>query len=80
MHEADHAYSIRSTWRLYRLATNVPSIACVINWQSIFVNNLDLLNFLLESGLPYSDFYLSACLLLVYFVSAAGCRCFDLLL
>ena len=38
---------------------DVPSIACVINWQSIFVNNLDLSNFLLESGLPYFDFYLS---------------------
>ena len=59
MHEADHAYSIRSTWWLHRLATNVPSIACVINWQSIFVYNLDLSNFLLESGLSYFDFYLS---------------------
>ena len=37
---------------LHRLATNVPSIACVVNWQSIFVNNLVLSNFLLESGLP----------------------------
>ena len=24
MHEADHAYSIRGTWRLQRLATDVP--------------------------------------------------------
>ena len=59
MHETDHAYSIRSTWLLHRLATDVPSIACVINCQSIFVNNLDLSNFLLESGLQYFDFYLS---------------------
>ena len=38
---------------------DVPSIAYVINRQSIFVNNLDLSNFLLESELPYFDFYLS---------------------
>ena len=44
MHEADHAYSSQSTWSLYRLATDVPSIACVINLQSIFVHNLDLSN------------------------------------
>ena len=37
-----------------------PSIACVINWQSIFVNNLDLSNFLLESGLLCFDFHVSA--------------------
>ena len=47
MHEADHAYSIRSTWLLYRLATDVPSIACVINspcttWiRQILFYNLD---------------------------------------
>ena len=59
MHEAVHIYAIRSTWRLHRLATDVLSIASVINRQSIFVNNSDLSNFLLESGLPYFDFYLS---------------------
>ena len=58
MHEADHVYSIRNTWSLHRLATDVSSIACAINRQSIFVNNLDLSDFLLESGLPYFDFYL----------------------
>ena len=31
MHEADHAYSIRNTWLLHRLATDVPFIAYVIN-------------------------------------------------
>ena len=36
MHEADHAYSFRSTWRLHRLATDVPFIACVINLPFIF--------------------------------------------
>ena len=77
MHEADHAYSIRSTWWLHWLASDVPSIACVINSQSIFVCNLDLSNFLLESGL-WCFLFLSVCLLLVYFVSAAGCHCFDL--
>ena len=38
------------------ISYNVPSIACVINCQSIFVNNLDLSNSLLESGLPCFDF------------------------
>ena len=50
MHKADHAYSIQSTWRLHRLATDVPFIACVINPLSIFAYNLDLSNFLLEPG------------------------------
>ena len=50
---------ITLTWWLHRLAIDVPSIACVINWQSMFVNNLNLSNFLLESGLPYFDFCLS---------------------
>ena len=36
MHEADHAYSIRSTWWLHRLATDVPFIACVINLPCTF--------------------------------------------
>ena len=58
-HEVDHAYSIWSTRWSHRLATDVPSIACVINWQSIFVKNLNLSNFLIESGLQYFDFYLS---------------------
>ena len=51
----------------------------VIDSLSIFVYNLDLSNFLLESGLSYFLF-LSICLLLVYFVSAAGCHHFDLFL
>ena len=59
MQEVDHAYAIRSTWWLHRLATDVLSIACVTNWQSIFVNNLDLSNFLPDSGLSYFGFYLS---------------------
>ena len=29
MHEADHAYSIQSTWRSDQLATDVPFMACV---------------------------------------------------
>ena len=78
MHEADHAYSIWSTWLLHRLATDVPSIACVINCQSIFVYSLDLSIFLLESGLSYFLF-LSVRFQLVYFVSAAGYHCFDYL-
>ena len=31
MHQTDHAISIWSTWRLHRLATDVPFKACVIN-------------------------------------------------
>ena len=58
-------------------ATDVPFIACVINSLSIFVCSLDLSNFLLESGLSYF-LVLSVCLLLVCFVSAAACHCFDL--
>ena len=45
MHEADHAYSIRSTWWLHRLATDVPVIACVINLPCIFTHYLELSNF-----------------------------------
>ena len=42
MHEADHAYSIRSTWWLHRLATDVPFIACVINLPCTFNHYLDM--------------------------------------
>ena len=42
MHEADHAYSIQSTWSLHRLATNVPFIACVINLPCTFNCYLDM--------------------------------------
>ena len=77
MDEEDHAYSIWSTWWLHRLATDVPFIACVINSPCTFTYQLDTLNFILESGSSY--FRASTiCLLLVYFVSAAGCHCFDL--
>ena len=37
MHEAHHAYSFRSTWWLHWLATDAPSIACVINSHLGFV-------------------------------------------
>ena len=46
MHEADHAYSIRSTWWLHRLATDVPFIACVINLPCIFFPLLGVVEFL----------------------------------
>ena len=36
VHEADHAYSIRSTWSMHRLATDVPFIAYIINLPYIF--------------------------------------------
>ena len=42
MHEADHAYSIRSAWWLHRLATDVPFIACVINLPFTFNHYLDM--------------------------------------
>ena len=45
MHEADHAYSIQSTWWLHRLATDVPFIACVINLPCTFTHYLELMNF-----------------------------------
>ena len=45
MHEADHAYSIPSTWWLDQLATDVPFIACVINLPCIFTHYLELSNF-----------------------------------
>ena len=45
MHEADHAYSIRSTWWLHQLATDVPFIACVINLPFTFTQYLDFSNF-----------------------------------
>ena len=45
MHEAGHTYSVRSTWWLHRVATDVPFIACVINLPCIFTQDLDLSNF-----------------------------------
>ena len=45
MHEADHAYSIWSTWLLHLLTTNVPFIACVINLPCTFTHYLELSNF-----------------------------------
>ena len=42
-----------------------------------FTCYLDLSNFISESGLWYFR-VLTICLLLVYFVNAAGCHCFDL--
>ena len=42
MHEADHAYSIQSTWWLHQLATDVPFIACVINLPCTFNYYLDM--------------------------------------
>ena len=48
MHEADHAYSIWSTWWLHRLATDVPFIAGVINlpfFPFFFAHYLELSSF-----------------------------------
>ena len=45
MYEADYTYSIRSTWWLYRLATDVPFIA--FNLPFTFADYLDLSNFIL---------------------------------
>ena len=76
-HEADHVYSIWSTWLLHGLATDVPFIACVINSLSTFTYYLDLLNVILEPGLLYFR-VLIICLLLVYLVIAAECHCSNL--
>ena len=55
---------------------NVPFIACVINVPGTFTQYLDFLEVLvLIYGLSYFTI-LTICLLLVYFVSAAGCHCF----
>ena len=54
-------------------------ITCVIDSPSTIAYYLDLSNFISESGLSY-DIVLTICLLLVYFVSGAGCHCFDLYL
>ena len=43
MHEADHAYSIRSTWCLHRLAADVPFITCVTNVPFTFTHYLEFL-------------------------------------
>ena len=59
------------------ISYRVPFIAFVINSPSTFTYYLDLSNFISQSGLPYFR-VLTICLLLVYFVSAAGCHCFDL--
>ena len=36
VHEADYAYSVRNAWLLHRLATDVPFMACVINFALYF--------------------------------------------
>ena len=45
MHEADHTYSIWSTWGLHQLATDVAFIAYVINLPCTFTHYLELSNF-----------------------------------
>ena len=45
MHEAEHAYSIWSTWGLHRLGTTVPFTAYVINLPCTFTHYLELSNF-----------------------------------
>ena len=42
MQETDHTYSIRSTWLLHRLATDVPFIARVINLPCTLNRYLDM--------------------------------------
>ena len=44
MHEADHTYSTQSTWCLHQLATDVPFIACVINWPCILLRLVEFYN------------------------------------
>ena len=47
MHEADHAYSIWSTWWLHRLVSDVPFMVCVVNSLCAFTYYLDLSTFIL---------------------------------
>ena len=60
---------------MHLLAIDVQFIACVIISPSTFTYYLES-NFISESGLSYFR-VLAICLLLVYFVGAAGCHCFD---
>ena len=76
MHEADHAYFIRSTWWLHWSATNVPVTAELLIRHVLLPITCDLSMLILESGLSYFR-VLTICFLLVYFVSAVGCHCFD---
>ena len=55
MHEADHAYSIQSTWRLPRLATDVPFLACVIDLPCTFTHYLELIVEFLVAVFLYLD-------------------------
>ena len=79
IHKADNAYSVQSTWWLHLSATDVPFTSCAISLPCIFTHYLDLSISILESGLSYSRVFIIF-LLLVCFVSAAGCYCFDFLM
>ena len=75
--DADHTYSIRSTWWLYRLANDLPFVACarsvllLITWiYHIFVR---------KTRLSYFS-VLSFCLMFFSFVNAAGCHCHGFLI
>ena len=61
------------------ISYRLPFIACVINLPCIFLPitwNCRIFSFILWSGMSYVR-TLTICLLLVYFVSAAECYCFD---
>ena len=77
MYEADQANSGDYINYVLIIIIDYLFIARVINSPSTFTYYLDLSNFISESGLSYF-LILTICLLLVYFVSAAGCHCFDL--
>ena len=78
MHEADHAYSIQSTWWLHWLATNVLFMASFISIRRILLPITCTWICRIFSWNPdccILEFY--PCLLSVSFLSAAGCHCFD---
>ena len=52
-------------------ATDVPLMACIIDSSRTFTYYLDLSNSILEFGLSHFT-VLTICLLLLYFVTAAG--------
>ena len=77
MHEVDHTYSTT------HLVIALISYQCTIdslcfNSPCTFIYCLDLSNFILEVRLSCFRVLIN-CLLLVYFVSAAGCHCCDLI-
>ena len=73
--------NVRFGGQLFRQMVGIPmGTNCAPLLADLFFYSyyLDLSTFIVESGVSYIR-VLTICLLLVYFVSAAGCHCFDFL-